>query len=361
MNKELMPLTELAFTNDYIADVKNIFSQSRSYVKQHINYAMVLAYWLTGKRIIMQEQNGKDRAEYGKEIVKNISAELTKEFGRGFSAQSLYNFRLFYERFHEPEKFSTVWRILTWSHYKLIMRVSQKEARDWYCNESVSQNWDIRTLDRNISTKYYERILTSQIKEPVIKEMQQKTQTFQDKKLEFVKNPYVLEFLGLPENKSYIESNFEQAIIDSLQKFLLEMGKGFAFVERQKLVRTDTDDFYIDLVFYNFILKCFVLVDLKIDKLTHKDVGQMDFYVRMFDDLYKKDDDNPTIGILLCSETDRTIAKYSVLNDSKQIFASKYLTLLPTEQELADEIERQKEIFNETHNAKKDANSGADK
>ena len=275
-----------------------------------------------------------------------------EKYGKGYSTQSLYNFRLFYEKFSEPKNFSTVWRNLTWSHYKLIMRVTSKTARDWYCDESSRLDWDTRTLQRNIGTQYYERLISSQIKEPVVVEMEQKTAVFQDKKLEFIKNPYVLEFLGLPENKSYIESDFEQALIDSLQKFLLELGKGFAFVERQKLVRTDNDEYYIDLVFYNYILKCFVLVDLKMNQLSYKDVGQMDLYVRMFDDLYKKEDDNPTIGLLLCSETDRTIAKYSVLNDSKQIFASKYLTFLPTEQELSDEIERQKGIFLESHKEK---------
>lgn len=275
-----------------------------------------------------------------------------EKYGKGYSTQSLYNFRLFYEKFSEPKNFSTVWRNLTWSHYKLIMRVTSKTARDWYCDESSRLDWDTRTLQRNIGTQYYERLISSQIKEPVVVEMEQKTAVFQDKKLEFIKNPYVLEFLGLPENKSYIESDFEQALIDSLQKFLLELGKGFAFVERQKLVRTDNDEYYIGLVFYNYILKCFVLVDLKMNQLSYKDVGQMDLYVRMFDDLYKKEDDNPTIGLLLCSETDRTIAKYSVLNDSKQIFASKYLTFLPTEQELSDEIERQKDIFLESHKEK---------
>ena len=275
-----------------------------------------------------------------------------EKYGKGYSTQSLYNFRLFYEKFSEPKNFSTVWRNLTWSHYKLIMRVTSRTARDWYCDESSRLDWDTRTLQRNIGTQYYERLISSQIKEPVVVEMEQKTAVFQDKKLEFIKNPYVLEFLGLPENKSYIESDFEQALIDSLQKFLLELGKGFAFVERQKLVRTDNDEYYIDLVFYNYILKCFVLVDLKMNQLSYKDVGQMDLYVRMFDDLYKKEDDNPTIGLLLCSETDRTIAKYSVLNDSKQIFASKYLTFLPTEQELSDEIERQKDIFLESHKEK---------
>lgn len=233
MENELQKMTGVVFTNDYIADIKAIFAESRRYVKQHINHAMIWSYWLTGKRVVLQEQNGENRAEYGKEIIKNLSVELTKEFGKGFSVQSLYNFRMFYERFTEPEKFSAVWRILTWSHYKLIMRVSQKEAREWYCNESASQNWDTRTLDRNISTQYYERLVSSQIKEPVINEMKLKTKEFQDKKLEFMKNPYFLEFLGLPENKSYVESDFEQAIIDSLQKFLLELGKGFAFIGNQ--------------------------------------------------------------------------------------------------------------------------------
>ena len=342
-------MSDIVFTNDYVSDVKKIFETSRHYVKNHVNYAMIFAYWLTGKRIVIQEQNGGNRAEYGKEIIKNLSCELTEEFGKGFSTQSLYNFRMFYQKFSDPQKFSTAWRILTWSHYKAAMRVTQENARIWYCNESAAQNWDVRTLERNIATQYYERLLSSQIKGPVKNEMEQKTKVFQDNKLDFLKNPYVLEFLSLPANKSYIESDFEQAVIDSLQKFLLEMGKGFAFVERQKLVRTESEDFYIDLVFYNFVLKCFVLVDLKMGQLTHKDVGQMDFYVRLFDDLYKTQENNPTIGILLCSETDRTVAKYSVLNDSKQIFASKYLTLLPTEQELADEIERQKGIFNEIH------------
>ena len=352
MENEILKLEQIQFTENYIGDVCSIIESARKYAKIHVNYAMVNAYYLIGKRIVVQEQNGQHRAEYGKEIVKNLSDELSAKYGKGYSTQSLYNFRLFYEKFSEPKNFSTVWRNLTWSHYKLIMRVTSKTARDWYCDESSRLDWDTRTLQRNIGTQYYERLISSQIKEPVVVEMEQKTAVFQDKKLEFIKNPYVLEFLGLPENKSYIESDFEQALIDSLQKFLLELGKGFAFVERQKLVRTDNDEYYIDLVFYNYILKCFVLVDLKMNQLSYKDVGQMDLYVRMFDDLYKKEDDNPTIGLLLCSETDKTIAKYSVLNDSKQIFASKYLTFLPTEQELSDEIERQKDIFLESHKEK---------
>ena len=306
---------------------------------------MIYTYWLTGKRIVLQEKRHQSK----KEVMQELSQELTQRLGKGFSVQSLYNFKMFYERFDEVEKFSTVWRNLSWSHYKLIMRLASKEAREWHCNECASQNWTARSLDRNISTQYYERLLQSSNRQIVVDEMHQKTEIYQRNQFEFIKNPVVLEFLGLPENGGYVESEFEQAIINSLQKFLLEMGKGFAFVERQKLIRTETDDFYIDLVFYNFILKCFVLIDLKVHKLSYADIGQMDMYVRMFDDLEKKSDDNPTIGILLCTDTDKTIAKYSVLNESKQIFASKYLTVLPTEQELAQEIERQRDIFKEIH------------
>lgn len=347
--KNDISLMDIAFTDNYVNDIILLFEQAKQYVHKHINYAMIHTYWLTGKRIVLQEKRSDTKVKYGKELMQELSQELTIRFGKGFSTQSLYNFKMFYERFSEVQNFSTVWRNLSWSHYKLIMRLVSKEAREWYCNESSSQNWTVRTLDRNISTQYYERLLLSPNKQSVIAEMQEKTADCQKNQLEFIKNPYVFEFLGLPINGEYLESEFEQAIINSLQKFLLEMGKGFAFVERQKLIRTETDEFYIDLVFYNFLLKCFVLLDLKVHKLTHKDVGQMDMYVRMFDDLEKKSDDNPTIGILLCTDTDKTVAKYSVLNESKQIFASKYLTVLPTENELIEEIERQKDIFKEIH------------
>lgn len=337
------------FTEDYIYDVGKLVEKSRRYVENRINITIVYTYWLIGKRIKIQQQKGEGRAEYGQEVLKTLSKVLTEKYGRGFSTQSLYNYRQFYDTFNDPEKFSTVWRILTWSHYKLIMRVPSEKAREWYCNETVKESWDVRTLNRNISTQYFERLLASQAKEPVIAEMKEKTAVFQDNRLEFIKNPYVLEFLNLPENSGYLEKELEQSIIDSLQKFLLEMGRGFAFVQRQKLIRTETEDFYIDLVFYNYVLKCFVLIDLKLGKLTHKDVGQMDMYVRMYDDLIRDSNDNPTLGILLCSDTDKTIAKYSVLNDSKQLFASKYITMLPTEEELTHEIERQMEIFRDSH------------
>jgi predicted nuclease of restriction endonuclease-like (RecB) superfamily len=225
------------------------------------------------------------------------------------------------------------------------MRVENKDAQKYYLKETAENNWSVRTLDRNISTLYYNRLLSSQIKEPVIKEMQEKTTEFQQDKMEFIKNPAVLEFLGLPDNKGYTEPDLEQAIINEMKKFLLELGKGFAFVERKQHMRTETQDFYIDLVFYNYMLKCFVIVELKTHKITHQDIGQLDMYVRMYDDLKRTKEDNPTIGILLCTETDKTIAKYSVLNENKQLFANKYLSYLPTEEELAAEIERQKALF----------------
>jgi predicted nuclease of restriction endonuclease-like (RecB) superfamily len=225
------------------------------------------------------------------------------------------------------------------------MRLSDKNAMQYYLTEAAANNWSVRTLDRNISTLYYQRLLSSQKKDLVIAEMQEKTADFQQDKLEFIKNPAVLEFLGLPNNSGYIEAELEKAIIDHIQQFLLELGKGFAFVSRQQHIQTETAEFYIDLVFYNFILKCFVLIELKTNKITHQDIGQLDMYVRMFDDLKKRDGDNPTIGILLCTETDKTIAKYSVLNESKQLFTAKYMPYLPTEEELIIEIERQKEIL----------------
>ena len=215
----------------------------------------------------------------------------------------------------------------------------------YYLKEAANNNWNIKTLDRNISTLYYQRLLSSQIKEPVEKEMLEKTTAFQNDTLEFIKNPSVLEFLNLPANTGYTEAELEKALIDNLQKFLLELGKGYAFVERQQLIRTDTTDFYIDLVFYNYILKCFVIIELKTNKLTHQDIGQLDMYVKMYDDLKKQETDNPTIGILLCTETDNTIAKYSVLNQNQQLFATKYMKYLPTEAELIAEIEREKLII----------------
>jgi len=341
--------------NSFIAQIKDIIFTARQKAYTVVNSAMVEAYWLIGKRIVEEEQHGNERAAYGEEIIKTLSFELTKEFGKGFSERSIWQYRQFYQMFPEFEilrspiaesqQTTNYLQSLNWTQIQRIMRVSDANARAYYLKETAENHWSVRTLDRNISTLYYNRLLSSQIKEPVVQEMKEKTKDFQRDKLEFIKNPAVLEFLGLPDNSGYTENALEQAIINQMQKFLLEMGKGFAFVDRQKLIRTETGEFYIDLVFYNFVLKCFVLIELKTHKITHQDIGQLDMYVRMYDDLMKTDTDNPTIGILLCTETDNTIAMYSVLKENKQLFASKYMPYLPTEEELKAEIERQKEIF----------------
>jgi predicted nuclease of restriction endonuclease-like (RecB) superfamily len=311
---------------------------------------MVEAYWKIGQRIVLEEQNGKERADYGNQIVKNVALELTNEFGKGFSKRNVFYFRQFYLAFPEFQIVQTLPAQLSWSHYQLIMRVSSKDVQQYYLKEAAEQMWSVRTLDRNISTLYYQRLISSQTKEPVVNEMMENTKTFQQDAFEFIKNPVVLEFLNLPNNMGYTEQTLEKLLISNLQKFILELGKGFAFVERQQLIRTETSDFYIDLIFYNYILKCFVIIDLKVNKITPQDVGQLDMYIRLYDDIKKQETDNPTIGILLCTETDKTIAKYSVLAENKHLFATKYLPYLPTEQELIDEIEREKTLFNLMHN-----------
>ena len=309
---------------------------------------MVEAYWEIGRRIVEEEQNGKERAEYGKEIVKNLSKELTEEFGKGYSYRTLREIRQFYLMFSDFEKWRTVSAKLTWSHFQKVLRVSDEKARIFYLTEAAENMWSVRTLDRNISTLYYNRIVASIDKKTVEDEMKEKIKSLQTE--EFIKNPVVLEFLDLPTNMSYTENELEKALTDDIQKFMMELGKGFAFVERQQHIRTENSDFYIDLVFYNYILKCFVIVELKTEKLTHQDIGQLDMYVRMYDDLKKQENDNPTIGLLLCTETDRTIIKYSVLNDNKNLFASKYINYLPSEEELINEIERQKTLFESKKN-----------
>ncbi|KHJ38627.1 hypothetical protein PBAC_11880 [Pedobacter glucosidilyticus] len=330
----------------YIQEIKQILAQARQRSYQAINTAMVEAYWRIGEKIVLEEQNGKDRADYGKAIIKTISKELSDEFGRGFSERNIRNFRQFYLTFPDIEIWQTLSAKLSWSHFQLIMSVTNKDAQKYYLEEAAQNMWSVRTLDRNISTLYYHRLLSSQVKEPVEAEMLENTKELQQDAFEFIKSPAVLEFLNLPNNLGYTEQALENALINNLQKFILELGKGFAFVERQQLVRTETSDFYIDLVFYNYILKCFVIIDIKTTKITHQDVGQLDMYVRMYNDLKKQATDNPTIGILLCTETDKTIAKYSVLAENKQLFATKYLPYLPTEEELIAEIEREKAMLN---------------
>ncbi|MGI6319748.1 MAG: PDDEXK nuclease domain-containing protein [Bacteroidales bacterium] len=327
---------------NYIIEIKSILTQARQKAYSAINSAMVEAYWNIGKRIVEEEQNGADRAEYGKQIIQTISNELTKEFGKGFGERTIRNFRQFYLTFPKLEIRKTPFSKLSWSHFQRVLKVSNENARMYYLKEAAENTWSVRTLDRNISTLYYDRLIASKNKEEVEIEMLEKTEKTQLNPSDFIKNPTVLEFLNLPTNKSYTEAELEKALIDNLQDFILELGKGFAFVARQEHIRTETSDFYIDLVFYNYILKCFVIVELKTNKLTHQDIGQLDMYVRMYDDLKRQDDDNPTIGLLLCTETDSIVAKYSVLNDNKKLFASKYMQHLPTEEELIREIKQQK-------------------
>ncbi|QYS90485.1 DUF1016 family protein [Flavobacterium covae] len=330
----------------YIQEIKQILSQARQKTYQAINTAMVEAYWNIGRKIVEEEQNGKERAQYGKEIIKTISIELTREFGKGFSERNIRKYRQFYQTFPEIEIWPTLSTKLNWSHFELIMRVQDEKARMYYLKEASENTWSVRTLDRNISTLYYYRLLSSNDKETIKGKSISEENNIHD----FIKNPSVLEILNLSTSLSYTELELEKALIDNLQKFILELGKGFAFVERQQHIKTETADFYIDLVFYNYILKCFVIIELKTHTITHQDIGQLDMYVRMYDDLKKPKEDNPTIGILLCTETDKTIAKYSILNQNNQLFASKYLPFLPTEEQLQDEIERQKLIFKSQHN-----------
>ena len=338
----------MGISNNYINEIKKILKNARQKAYIAVNSAMVEAYWEIGRRIVEEEQNGKERAEYGKEILQNLSKELTEEFGKGYSYRTLREIRQFYLMFSDFEKWRTVSAKLTWSHFQKVLRVSDEKARIFYLTEAAENMWSVRTLDRNISTLYYNRIVASIDKKIVENEMKEKTKKLQAE--EFIKNPVVLEFLDLPTNMSYTENELEKALTDDIQKFMMELGKGFAFVERQQHIRTENSDFYIDLVFYNYILKCFVIVELKTEKLTHQDIGQLDMYVRMYDDLKKQENDNPTIGLLLCTETDRTIIKYSVLNDNKNLFASKYVNYLPSEEELINEIERQKTLFESRNN-----------
>lgn len=323
----------------YIAEIKAILAQARQKAYQAVNSVMVETYWLIGKRIVEEEQEGKERAEYGEAILKNLSIALTEEFGKGFSYANLRNFRQFYLTYPNPEICYTLCSKLTWSHNRLIMRVESEGARDYYLREAAEQNWSVRVLERNIHTLYYQRLLSSQNKEEaLLHSSTQEKSTAND----FIKDPYVFEFLNIPQPLNSSESEIETALIENLQLFLLELGKGFSFVGRQFRISTETSHFYIDLVFYNYILKCFVLFDLKTTKLTHQDTGQMDMYIRMFDDLKKQPEDNPTIGIILCTEKDETVVKYSILKEHKQLFATKYMPYLPTEKELVEEIEREK-------------------
>ena len=312
--------------------------QARGQVRQAVNTAMVQSYWEIGRLIVEHEQQGNRRAEYGKQQLKQLSQQLTERLGKGFDVTNLRNMRQFYHAFPIRD---AVRLELSWTHYRTLLRIENAQARDWYLHEAINQSWSARALERQISTLYYERLLASQEKSSVAAEAQQNTQPLAESAKDYLRDPYILDFLNL-QDKTYQESQLEQAIISNLQQFLLELGKGFAFVERQQRIRFDDEDFYIDLVFYNFKLKCFLLVDLKLGKLRHQDIGQMDTYVRLYDEQRKGSDDNPTIGLVLCSEKSEAVVKYSVLAEQKQLFAAKYLPYLPSEDELKRELERER-------------------
>ena len=330
-------MSDIVKKDDFYLSIKTILQTARDTAYKRVNFIMVEAYWSVGKQIVEEEQNGEDRAKYGSQLIKNLSKQLSSDFGKGFSSRNIRNMRQFYISF---PIWQTVSAKLTWSHYILLLKLENQNAREWYIKETAELNWTTRALERQIGTHYYERILASKETKSVKLEAKQKTKGLRLTPKDIIKDPYVLEFLDLKDNKSFRESELESALIEKIQDFLLELGKGFAFVARQKRIKTELSDFYIDLVFYNYILKCFVVIDLKRGKLTHQDVGQMDMYVRMYDDLEKDKNDNPTIGIILCTDKDNTVVKYSVLNDNENLFVSKYQMYLPTEEELKAEIER---------------------
>ena len=307
-----------------------------------INFAMVEAYWEIGKEIF-EAQGKSQRAEYGKGLLEYLSKELTAEFGEGYTVSNLRNMRQFYFMF---EKRYALRSELSWTHYRMLMRIDDEKRREFYLKECADSGWSTRQLERQINSFYYERLLATQKdeREGVQSEIQKlEPKTAPDY---ILKDPYILEFLDLKENKSYHEAELEQGLIDNLQEFLLELGKGFSFVARQKRITTESGEhYYIDLVFYNYILKCFVVIDLKTGKLSYQDIGQIDFYVRMFDDKIKQADDNPTIGIVLCADKDESIVKYSVLSDKENLFASRYKLYLPSEEELRQKLMREREII----------------
>ena len=375
---------------DFITDLKSIVSTARNMSFRAANLMQVACNWLLGWRIVEQEQQGKARADYGKRIIEEASKVLTENFGNGFSETQLRNFRKFYQMFGFlqiqqalPAEFKNeILKIqqtlsaksiqspkrqsdaliqqqveqpllpqLSWSHYECLMRVADLEARTWYMQEASSQQWDYRTLKRNIASQYYYRLMQTPKaqKAAVVKEMKNLTANYQKNRSEFIKNPLIAEFLGVNQEAAVTESTLENAILNHLQKFLMEMGKGYAFVGRQQHIHTEDDDYYIDLVFYNYMLKCFVLIDLKTRKISYEDVGQMDMYLKLYDTYKKTEGDNPTIGIILCSDTNADVARFSTLATNKRMYAAKYLTYIPSKEILAREIEMQKELFIEQH------------
>jgi predicted nuclease of restriction endonuclease-like (RecB) superfamily len=370
--KRKVPVPPLARSAEPLyREIRSVLESARAGAYRAVNAAMAQAYWQVGRLIVEHEQGGRKRAAYGEAVLAGLSRRLTADFGRGFDVTNLRKMRQFYQMFEirdaarlesektkrdaprlvsaeEPIRHRACGE-LSWSHYRLLMQVEDPVAREWYMNEAAQQHWSTRQLERQISVLYYERLLASRRKSLVRKEAVAKLATVEPE--QFIRDPYVLEFLDLKDYPALRESAVEQAIIDNLQAFLLELGKGFSFVARQKRMRFEDEDFYVDLVFYNYLLRCFVLIDLKVGKLTHQDLGQMESYVRMFDAHARPEGDNPTIGLILCSKKNEAIAKYSVLSEARQIFAAKYVKVLPTERELMREIQRERRLVDSRHSS----------
>jgi predicted nuclease of restriction endonuclease-like (RecB) superfamily len=333
--------------SQFIADVRSIIENGRQQAYSAVNQTSIMTFWNVGRRIVEEEQNGEARAAYGTRLIKSLSDDLVPIYGNSYNKRNLDYYRKFYLLFPEKEIVNTCVHNLDWSHIRRVLSVANADARRWYLETASRDMWNVRQLDRNISTQYFERRLAAQ------RENTSLPVPVKDEKdpMEYIKNPVVAEFMGFHRNSEYSESDLEQALIDNLEKFIMELGRGFAFVERQQHITTDTSEFYIDLVFYNYKMKRFVIFELKTHTITHQDIGQLDMYVRMYDDLVKQPDDAPTIGVLLCTDTDNTIARYSVLHENEQLFAAKYMTYMPTEEELRREIENQKRFFLEQHNS----------
>ena len=331
---------ETASLSTLIGQIAEVVQQARGHVRQSVNQAMVASYWEIGRLIVEHEQQGQARAAYGQRQLGELSARLTELFGKGFDASNLRNMRRFYLAFPIREALPLE---LGWTHYNTLARVENPSAREWYLREAINQNWSSRALERQIGVLYYERLLSSKDKALVEAEAMQHTAPLAETRKDFLRDPYVLDFLNLNASR-FLEDDLEQAIMDNLQDFLLELGRGFAFVARQQRISFSDADFYIDLVFYNYRLKCFLLVDLKLGKLAHQDMGQMDTYVRLYDEQIRGADDNPTIGLVLCSEKSEAVVRYSVLTEQQQLFAAKYLPYLPSEEELKHELEREREL-----------------
>lgn len=343
-DKSIVPVSQ-----EFIGDVRRIIEEGRKQAYAAAGNIALATYWNVGRRIVEEEQNGNSRAEYGKRLIVELANNLKKDYGSGYGKRNLAYYRQFYLVFNDIEILHEFVQNLSWTHIRRLLSVTDPKARQWYMIQASKDMWSTTTLDRNISSQYFERRLAAQREHPEFPQ-KEAVAPYNDKDpLEYIKNPTVAEFMGFRRDASYSESELEQALIDNLESFILELGRGFAFVERQQHIATELDDFYIDLVFYNFRMKRFVIFELKTHTMRHQDIGQLDMYVRMYDDLMKQPDDNPTIGVLLCTDTDSTVAKYSVLNESQQLFAAKYMTYMPTEEELRREIEQQKRFFLEHH------------